>query len=680
MSDARKKVADALLPPPQGYLPDWWNKGVGEVANAFGRIVAMPRRAMERGVTTEEAIPWAADTAMNLAGVGTPMAASGAAGIFGGRLAATADKAMLATAERMAAEGKSADAILKDTGWFMGPDKKWRFEISDHQSVLNPAAYKHNLPAEKVTAPASEQLIHDALYAAYPSLANIPMSIQRGQVAGRYFSGTEKSPEFAGVVAPNPQKGRQVALHELQHAIQGIEGFSPGKSPHQFHQQADAELARAALSFRREMDRLPPGLDNHAKENAVIEQYRRLGAMDWVPSRQARDVALDRITNPDSQLTELVKAYGLDQRTSPYSSMEMYRRSAGEVEARNVEARRALDGPMRRAMAPWTTEDVPTAQQIVSKRGTVPVTAASEPTPPGIRAYHGSPHDFDRFDMSKIGTGEGAQAYGHGLYFAENPATARGYKRKLSGVFGRGVNDDLIRSASGGLSLNKEHLAVLRHFASEDNLSALDAAKRVQWRFPELRDDGRAGVGEIHRGLMAAIEQTRNAGKGRMYEVNIKAKPEDFLDWDKPVHKQRSNIQNAIQGALTQRVDQSPEAVDMLRGLARGREYAASDAYSALFNPWDRKGAAGSEALRDAGIPGIRYLDQGSRRSGEGSSNYVVFDAGLIDILKKWGLAGAATMLGVSQSDIVQAMPMEMPGLGHARRPGKISGLQGSPQ
>ena len=38
----------------------------------------------------------------------------------------------------------------------------------------------------------------------------------------------------------------------------------------------------------------------------------------------------------------------------------------------------------------------------------------------GIRAYHGSPHDFDRFDMSKIGTGEGAQAYGHGLYFAEN--------------------------------------------------------------------------------------------------------------------------------------------------------------------------------------------------------------------------------------------------------------------
>src|SRR5262245_50888468 len=46
---------------------------------------------------------------------------------------------------------------------------------------------------------------------------------------------------------------------------------------------------------------------------------------------------------------------------------------------------------------------------------------------PGIRAYHGSPYDFERFDLSKIGTGEGAQAYGHGLYFAENPATAQSY-------------------------------------------------------------------------------------------------------------------------------------------------------------------------------------------------------------------------------------------------------------
>src|SRR5215510_3136348 len=51
----------------------------------------------------------------------------------------------------------------------------------------------------------------------------------------------------------------------------------------------------------------------------------------------------------------------------------------------------------------------------------------------GIRAYHGSPHDFERFDLSKIGTGEGAQAYGHGLYFAENEGVAGEYRRALVG-------------------------------------------------------------------------------------------------------------------------------------------------------------------------------------------------------------------------------------------------------
>ena len=50
-----------------------------------------------------------------------------------------------------------------------------------------------------------------------------------------------------------------------------------------------------------------------------------------------------------------------------------------------------------------------------------------------IPVYHGTPHSFDKFDMSKIGTGEGAQAYGHGLYFAESPAVAKDYKTKLQG-------------------------------------------------------------------------------------------------------------------------------------------------------------------------------------------------------------------------------------------------------
>jgi hypothetical protein len=59
-----------------------------------------------------------------------------------------------------------------------------------------------------------------------------------------------------------------------------------------------------------------------------------------------------------------------------------------------------------------------------------------------------------------------------------------------------------------------------------------------------------------------------------------------------------------------------------------------------------RTGAQATALLRDAGIPGIRYLDQGSRAAGEGSRNYVMFDDSLIEILRKYGWAGFGLSLG----------------------------------
>ena len=69
----------------------------------------------------------------------------------------------------------------------------------------------------------------------------------------------------------------------------------------------------------------------------------------------------------------------------------------------------------------------------------------------GITAYHGTPHDFDKFSMDSIGTGEGAQAYGHGLYFAESEDVALGY-RDLS-LCQRRRGERLALSCSGITSL-----------------------------------------------------------------------------------------------------------------------------------------------------------------------------------------------------------------------------------
>ena len=59
----------------------------------------------------------------------------------------------------------------------------------------------------------------------------------------------------------------------------------------------------------------------------------------------------------------------------------------------------------------------------------------------GITAFHGSPHKFSKFDMGKIGTGEGAQAYGHGLYAAENPKVAKDYQRNIRKDGGWGLQE-----------------------------------------------------------------------------------------------------------------------------------------------------------------------------------------------------------------------------------------------
>ncbi len=263
--------------------------------------------------------------------------------------------------------------------------------------------------------------------------------------------------------------------------------------------------------------------------------------------------------------------------------------------------------------------------------------AADAAAPQGIRAYHGSPHDFDRFSMSKIGTGEGAQAYGHGLYFAGNEPVAMLY---------RGNAEERYRRLSGHMSPKEEY--------------AFDLATRSG----DIRDmDVLSGLAQKYGNNISfdeANELARKAvqNRGRMYEVNIRANPENFLDWEKPISEQSPMVRDALSKAGINKKDifggdawfraqrikgyavkQDPagqwgpgantleESLAMVDGdKSRVRPLAG-------VTPEDR-----SAALRDAGIPGIKYFDARARAAGEEARNYVVFDENLIDILRKYGL------------------------------------------
>ena len=254
----------------------------------------------------------------------------------------------------------------------------------------------------------------------------------------------------------------------------------------------------------------------------------------------------------------------------------------------------------------------------------------------GIRAYHGSPHDFDRFDMSKIGTGEGAQAYGHGLYFAESEGVARSYRDNL-GTW-RTLDDRLAAEPQN------RALQGAKWLESGADTETLDKAYRALEpdSTQEIRD-------EWIRGAEKEWAAAQNAG--RMYEVNINADPDDFLDWDKPLSEQPERVRQRL--GWTQDVDAryraALEGADILGSMINAEKIANEVGFTLGERGSDLvQGPASTERLRAAGIPGIRYLDQGSRAAGEGSRNYVVFDDSLIEIIRKYGIAGLMAMGGLS--------------------------------
>jgi hypothetical protein len=286
----------------------------------------------------------------------------------------------------------------------------------------------------------------------------------------------------------------------------------------------------------------------------------------------------------------------------------------------------------------------------------------------GIRAFHGSPHDFDRFNMEHIGKGEGAQAYGHGLYFADAEDVARSYRDTLS-KSGQDWGQRALDKAGGDVDA---------------------AISTIQSKVDKYRAGGADNLASSQEEILRALHQYKETGsfsQGHMYEVNINADPADFLDWDKPLSEQpqvarklgfSTMTEDAIhdealrlmdegnkaagrQGgwvddpAIKARIDELQNELDKKAPTVTGANFYRGSTdddflHSLLTSGNSLQGR--SQELSKAGIPGIRYLDQGSRAAGEGSSNYVVFDDALIEIMRKYGLLGpVAAGAGILGSD-----------------------------
>lgn len=240
----------------------------------------------------------------------------------------------------------------------------------------------------------------------------------------------------------------------------------------------------------------------------------------------------------------------------------------------------------------------------------------------GTTAYHGSPAIFDKFDINKVGTGQGAQAYGHGIYFAENPAVAREYQKQLSG-WQPGVQS-AIKTAGGNID------------------DAIQKAAQSVEHYKGLIAQGNLGLGEERANSLLEIStkkladlQAMKAGvpenTGAFYKVDI---PDEdipkMLEWDKPISQQNKSIKPAIETVLNKIKSIGSLFEKPNPDVMTGRDlYNAYTAYRGMNQDF------ASQGLNELGIKGIKYLDEGSRAAGKGTNNFVVFDPSNVKILER---------------------------------------------
>lgn len=335
----------------------------------------------------------------------------------GERGAAALDKAEAATmrldnlvvAREMEAAGKSVSLIKLATGWERGKDGKWRYELDDSVITVHTNEAIHALA--QVVPVALRKIIHaPELFAAYPELQQMRFTYRIDDdpsVAGTYF-GPRRGIHLRDDLLKKPEKAKRVLMHEIQHALQDIEGFANGGSTEEAPVNVNRELARQNapgpwLKLMTDKSILTGYLKTHGVSvkangdlsgkvridkykassiNRLVKLINRLFAVKtpyYNEKRYERDIYRKlynvgwdhfydyvRRNVPEFRgmdKTEFDAHWGVvrsvrEEYEQEVAAIKWYKSIAGETEARNVETRLDMTASERRESAAYQTEDV----------------------------------------------------------------------------------------------------------------------------------------------------------------------------------------------------------------------------------------------------------------------------------------------------------------------------------
>ena len=294
---------------------------------------------------------------------------------YAGRDAGNADLEALHEAERYEMQGVDAETIRQKTGWFRGADGKWRWEIDDSDMKLRTDAAdisNYTTLGELVDAP--------ALFATYPDMKDMSVTfhnLERGQLGG--YHRTFDSIELSRELKQKPEALLNSLIHEVQHAIQQREGFTPGANLKYWNRKLeegydgrDAETRREGARLREQYKRM------EANDPEFMRSMEELNAMAPTVPRGKVDMDTWEQVEPDppewvrfdERRDQLEEKYG--DRVWDYFSLrdsidrnardsrlpgDLYRDTAGEIEARDAAARRGLTAEERRGRKPDTGDE-----------------------------------------------------------------------------------------------------------------------------------------------------------------------------------------------------------------------------------------------------------------------------------------------------------------------------------
>jgi len=284
----------------------------------------------------------------------------------------------------------------------------------------------------------------------------------------------------------------------------------------------------------------------------------------------------------------------------------------------------------------------------------------------GILAFHGSGADFDEFKLSKIGTGEGNQAFGYGLYFTDSEDIAKFYKNQILKTQNVEFKGKPIKFMSDKQDISDKDavLSKVRDRIIGGKFDAKEAIDNVKYEYEQTIENSfdltndLKGIDKIdYERLKSSLDFINNLDvndfdyqPGKLYKVNLKTTIQDLLDYDLPLKDQPDNIKKAIKKLNLDFINENSTGEDIYDLIAVRKFSLGDNKLDRDMLKFDDKRV--SELLNSVGIKGLKFKSgQLSGIEDSKDTNFVIFDDKIINILAKYGIVGpvAVSSLGLSK-------------------------------